>query len=207
MKLRNILAVTVTAVVASVSAPAFAQSAGDWTFGVGVHQVEAKSDNGSLADNTLDVTVGQDTKPTITAEYFIRDNLGIEVLAALPFEHDISIRGPGKVGSTRHLPPTVSLQYHFGENKLRPFLGAGINFTRFSSEKTTGDLAGSRLDLDSSWGLAAHAGIDFQLTGRSAIRVDLRWIDIDSDVKLDGVKIGTANIDPLVYGTAYVMHF
>ena len=194
-------------VLGGVAAPAFAQQAGEWTFGIGAHQVNPKSDNGSLVGGTLDVEVGSSVRPTITAEYFVRDNLGIEVLAALPFQHDVDIAGLGKVGSTKHLPPTVSLQYHFGQNKLRPFLGAGVNFTRFSSEKTTGALTESKLDLDSSWGLAAHAGVDFQVTDRSAIRFDLRWIDIDSDVKLDGVKIGTANIDPLVYGAAYVIRF
>jgi outer membrane protein len=37
--------------------------------------------------------------------------------------------------------------------------------------------------------------------------VDLRWADIDSKVKVNGTKMGTAEIDPLVYGLAYVMKF
>lgn len=187
--------------------PALAQSAGDWTVGIGVHQVNPKSDNGSLAGNTLDVSVGSDVKPTITAEYFIRDNLGIEVLASLQFEHDISINGLGKVGSTKHLPPTVSLQYHFGQGNIRPFVGAGVNFTLFSNDQTSGVLAGNDLELDDSWGLSAHAGVDFKVGERGAIRLDARWIDIDTDVKLNGADIGTVQIDPLVYGIAYVYRF
>ena len=136
------------------------------------------------------------------------DNLGIEAIAAWPFEHDISIEGLGKVGSTKQLPPTVSLQYHFNsKGKVSPFVGAGINYTTFFSEDTRGALAGTNLKLDDSWGLAAHAGVDFAVNDRSAIRVDLRWIDIDSKAKLDGANIGTVNIDPLVYGAAYVMKF
>ena len=191
----------------SLATPALAQSAGDWTIAVGAHQVNPKSDNGSLAGNTLDVEVGSDIKPTITAEYFVADHLGIEVLASWPFEHDIAINGLGKVGSTKQLPPTVSLQYHFGQGKVTPFLGAGVNFTVFGSEQTSGALAGSRLELDNSWGLAAHAGIDFRLGERSAIRVDARWIDIDTDARLDGVDLGTVQIDPLIYGVAYVIRF
>ena len=187
--------------------PAFAQDAGQWTFSVGAHQVNPKSDNGSLAGNTLKVEVGSNVRPTVTAEYFVRDNLGIEVLAALPFQHDIDIKGLGKVGSTKHLPPVVSLQYHFGKGNVKPFVGAGINYTYFFSESTSGALAGNKLSLDNSWGLAAHAGIDFKVGDKGAIRVDARWIDIDTDVEVDGAKLGTANIDPLVYGVAYVLKF
>jgi outer membrane protein len=190
-----------------LAAPAFAQEAGEWTFSVGAHQVNPNSDNGSLVGGALDVEVDSNVRPTITAEYFIRDNLGIEVLASLPFQHDINIDGLGRVGSTKHLPPTVSLQYHFGDGNVKPFIGAGVNFTKFFSEDTTGALAGADLDLDDSWGLAAHAGIDFKVGENGAIRIDARWIDIDTDVNLNGADIGTVEIDPLVYGAAYVFKF
>ena len=190
-----------------LAAPAFAQQAGEWTFSVGAHQVNPKSDNGSLAGGTLDVEVDSNVRPTITAEYFVRDNLGIEVLASLPFQHDVNIAGLGNVGSTKHLPPTVSLQYHFGEGNVKPFVGLGVNYTLFFSEDTTGALAGSDLKLDDSFGLAAHAGIDFKVGEKGAIRVDARWIDIDTDVELNGAGLGTVNIDPLVYGAAYVFQF
>lgn len=190
------------------AAPTYAQSAGDWTLGLGAHVVDPKSDNGKLAAGTLPVEVDSDVKPTITFEYFVADNLGLEVLAAWPFEHDIAIQGLGTVGSTKQLPPTVSLQYHFnGQGRVSPFVGAGVNYTAFFSEDTTGALAGSKLKLDNSWGLAAHAGIDFAVGERGAIRIDARWIDIDTDVSLNGTKLGTANIDPLVYGASYVMKF
>ncbi|WP_202844115.1 OmpW/AlkL family protein [Luteimonas saliphila] len=202
------------ALAAALALPAAAQSKGDWTLGLGAHNVDPKSDNGSLDATALGLgplpptEVGSSVRPTITAEYFIRDNLGIEVLAALPFQHDIEIRGVGKVGGTKHLPPTVSLQYHFANaSKATPFVGVGLNYTTFFSEETTSALAGTKLSLDDSWGLAAHAGIDFAIGERSAIRIDARWIDIDADVKVNGVKVGTANIDPLVYGAAWVMKF
>ena len=189
------------------AAPAFAQSAGDWTFAIGAHQVNPKSDHGSLVGGTLDVEVGSNVRPTITAEYFIRDNLGIEVLASLPFQHDVDINGLGRVGSTKHLPPTVSLQYHFGDGSVRPFVGAGINYTLFFSTDSAGALAGSDIELDNSIGLAAHAGVDFDVGEKGSIRVDARWMDIDTDVELDGAGIGTVEIDPLVYGVAYVFKF
>lgn len=194
--------------LAGAALPAFAQSKGDWTLGVGVHQVAPKSNNGSLANNTLHLDIGSSARPTVTFEYFVRDNLGVEVIAALPFEHDINIEGLGRVGTTKHLPPTVSLQYHFnGDGRVAPFVGAGVNYTKFFSETTRGALAGSDLSLRGSWGAALHAGLDFKVSEKAAVRVDARWIDIDSRVRLDGVELGTANIDPLVYGVAYVLKF
>ncbi|PPU76509.1 MULTISPECIES: OmpW/AlkL family protein [Xanthomonas] len=196
------LATSFTTVTAS------AQTKGDWAVAVGAHQVAPKSDNGRLVGGTLEADVGKDIRPTFSAEYFIADNLGIEVLAALPFEHDIALRGLGRVGSTKHLPPVISLQYHFNsQGKVSPFLGAGLNYTRFFDTQTRGALAGSELELDDSWGLALHAGLDFKLSDRGALRVNLRWIDIDTEARLNGSRIGTVNIDPLVYGAAYVHRF
>lgn len=206
MKFRT-SALALALVLAGAATPALAQSAGTWTVGVGAHQVNPKSDNGSLAGGALPVEVESNVRPTITGEYFVADNLGIEVLASLPFKHDIAIDGLGTVGEAKHLPPTVSLQYHFGQGKVKPFVGAGVNYTKFFSEDTSGALEGAELELSASWGLAAHAGVDFKVGENGAIRIDARWIDIDTDVSVDGQDLGTVNIDPLVYGAAYVFSF
>lgn len=206
--IKHLLCGAIAAASVCVAQPAFAQAAGSWTVGVGVHQINPKSDNGSVVDGALDLEVGSSVRPTFTAEYFFSDNWGIEALASLPFQHDIEIKGLGKVGSAKHLPPTVSLQYHFNsKGRVSPFVGAGVNYTTFFSEDTTGALEGSDLQLDNSWGLAARAGVDFAVGDKGAIRLDVRWIDIDSDVSLDGTEIGTANIDPLVYGVTYLFKF
>ncbi len=202
------LAPLAAAIALLVAPTAFAQSKGDFTVGIGGHNVKPTSDNGALAGGTLPVEVGDNVRPTITGEYFIADNLGLEVIAALPFKHDIDIKGLGRIGETKHLPPTVSLQYHFGapDATVKPFVGAGVNYTWFYSEKTEGPLAGTELKLSNSWGAALHAGIDFKV-GNGAIRIDARKIDIDTDARLNGTKLGTVNIDPIVYGAAYVIKF
>ena len=204
MNLR-IAPLALAALCAFAAPAAFAQSKGTITVGVGAHNVAPKSDNGSLVNGTLHVDVGSNVRPTITGEYFMADNLGLEVIAALPFQHDIKIDGLGKVGSTKHLPPTVSLNYHFGapQATVKPYVGAGLNYTLFFSDKAEGALAGSDLSLKNSFGLGLQAGIDFKV-GNGAIRLNVRKIDIDTDVKLDGADIGTVNIDPTVYGVHYV---
>ena len=208
--IRKIAPIAAALAALLAATPALAQSKGDFTVGIGVHNVAPKSNNADLGGGAR-IEVGDSVRPTITGEYFIADNLGIELIAALPFQHDIDIAGPaGKVngGSTKHLPPTLSLQYHFGapDAKIKPFVGAGVNYTWFFGEDTTGPLAGSKLSLDNSWGAALHAGIDFKV-GNGAIRIDARKIDIDTDATLNGAKLGTVNIDPMVYGAAYLMKF
>ena len=190
---------------ALVAVPVIAQDQGDLTIGLGVATVVPKDDNGTLTagGTTLDATVGNSTRPTITVEYFIRNNLGIEILAALPFKHGISLNG-AHVGDTKQLPPTVTLNWHFPTTgALKPFIGAGVNFTTFFEDR----IPGAELKIENSWGLAAHLGADWQLDDKRAVRFDLRYIDIDSDVYLNGDNIGKVDIDPMVAGVSYVMKF
>lgn len=202
MKTISILALT----AAVLAGPALAQSAGDWTIGLGLASVMPKDDNGIVAGATADV--GNDLRPSITVEYFVRDNIGVELLAATPFKHDVSVGDLGKVGTVKHLPPVLSLNYHWDTGSaFQPYAGVGVNFTGFWDEKTSGALEGSELRLKNSWGLAAQVGADWWLSDRAALRGTLRWIDIDSDVYLDGDKIGKAEVDPLVVQAAYVMRF
>lgn len=194
-------ALAATALLA-LTAPAFAQSQGDMTLGFGLGNVMPKSENGTLAGGAAEVD--NDLRPTITFEYFIRDNIGIEVLAATPFEHEVKIDGIGKAGTVKHLPPTLSLQYHFPMGgAFKPFVGAGITYVTFFEEES----ALGKLELDDSWGVSAHVGFDYELGPHGAIRSDLRWMDIDSDVKLNGNKIGTAEIDPVTVGLSYIYKF
>lgn len=202
----KILCLAAVAVLAAIS-PAAAQQAGDLTLGLGLANVNPKSDNGSLAGGAVPVSIGDNTRPQITVEYFIRDNIGVELLAALPFKHSIRSNG-AEIGSVKHLPPVVSLQYHFDATpQLKPFVGVGVNFTGFFDAEAKGPLAGSDMRVKNSWGLAAHLGTDYWINDRSALRADLRWIDIDADVTLNGGDIGQVEVDPVVAGVSYVMKF
>lgn len=203
------VAASLAAALALITLPAAAQSKGDWTVGLGLGYVVPKEDNGSILNGTVDLDIGDNARPTLTAEYFIHDNVGIEILAAWPFEHSImSSDLDGKIGSTKQLPPTVSLQYHFPTNtRYTPFAGVGLNYTTFWDTDTEGAIDGADLSLEDSWGVALHLGVDAAIGPHGSLRADVRWIDIDSDVKLNGDKVGTAEIDPWVFGVAYVMQF
>jgi len=184
------------------AAAAHAEDNDNWVVKVGVHNVDPKSNNGSLADGTLKTDVGSNAGLTFTAEYLLSPNWGVEALAALPFEHDVKLNGV-KAATTKHLPPTFSVQYHFNPGgTVSPFVGVGINYTTFFNVHTSGPLAGAKLDLGDTFGAAAHGGVDFRLNERWLLTLDARWMSIDPKAKVDGAKVGTVHIDPFVYGVA-----
>lgn len=188
--------------VAAVTAPVHAFESGDVLLKLGVHAVDPKSNNGSLAGGAFDADINSNWRPTIQAEYFLTAKFGVELLASVPFSHDVELNGAEAV-SFKHLPPTLSLQYHFGNDRLRPFLGAGINYVWTYDVDSKGPLAGTRVGVGNSWGIAFHGGIDYQLDKGWFIGADLRWIDVDADVSVNGAEVGSVSVDPLVYG-AYV---
>ncbi len=198
----KLAALTLSTALVALAVPAYAQSQGDWTVGLGIGYLSPKSDNGTLAG--LDAEIDSDTRPIFTVEYFVRDNLGVELLAATPFSHDVTLGGSIDAGTVKHLPPTLSLNYHFPTNSAwKPYVGAGINYTFFFDESSPlGDLK-----LDDSVGVSLQAGLDYMVTEKGAVRLNVRWFDIESDVKLDGVDIGTAEIDPWLVGVSYVHRF
>ena len=209
------------AALALAAAPAMAQSKGDWTFGVGLHNVAPKSDNGSLDATALGLgklpptEVSNSVRPTFTGEYFLADNLGVEVLAALPFEHDIAIRGVGRVGSTKHLPPVVSLQYHFAnKTAFTPFVGLGLNYTHLSprSVSAVGSNIGSVVDLHvgSSWGLAAQAGVSYRINERWSAQASVATFRVKSrlTVRAGGLERSvTMRMNPVAAAAALSYSF
>ena len=210
MKLQSLVLAAATALTMTT---AFAVPAGTWSVAAGAHYVDPKSDNGTLANGALAVDVDGDVRPTISGEYFIANNVGIELLAAIPFHHDITLtaaNGRTIDAKTQHLPPTLSVQYHFdGYNmpmNVKPFVGVGVNYTTFFKERVY-DGTGADLDLDDSFGVAGHIGVDIPFNATESFRIDARYMDIKTDAKVDGNDVGEVDISPWVYGVAFVKQF
>jgi outer membrane protein len=218
---------------AAVAIPAQAYEKGDWIFRAGAANVDPDTDSDKIdvaGLATLDgVDVDDNTQLGITATYMLTDIWAIELLAATPFEHDITVKGvPVDAGSTKHLPPTLTFMwYPMGgkPSKFQPFVGVGINYTYFWDEDTDSELeaalgvitepvTGSTdpvpadLDLDDSWGVAARAGFDYLFNDKWGINAGVWWIDIDTEAtiktELADVKFDV-EIDPWVYmiGVSY----
>ncbi len=196
MRMPYRIALVAIAFVALVfSAAANAYEKGDWLVRVGAGMVDPDSDNG----DTVDVDSG--VSLVFNGTYFITPNWAFEVLAALPFSHDADLVGGEKVAEVKHLPPTFSVQYHFDTaGAINPYVGAGLNWTIFFDEETTGALTGQDLSLDDSVGLAAQLGADIDINETMFVNFDVRWIDIDTDATVTPLGLQfEAEIDPLVY--------
>ncbi|MCE0732478.1 outer membrane beta-barrel protein [Halomonas sp. G15] len=194
--LTTLIAASVAAAAVTASTQAFAYGAGDFFTRVGVAKVEPKSDNGSLANGALEVDVQDDSAFAFTLGYRFTDKLGVELLAAEPFDHDIELNG-ANLASTEHLPPTLTLQYYpLGgtDAYVQPYAGVGVNYTKFSDE----EVQGSTLELDDSWGAAGQLGVDLLIDDNWALNGAVWYMDIDSDVKVGGADAGKVEIDPVV---------
>ncbi|MFU8895665.1 MAG: OmpW/AlkL family protein [Gammaproteobacteria bacterium] len=218
--MRTFASALALAAALGLAAPAYAHEAGDWLFRIGASNVDPKSNNGSLDMSAVDLgTLGVDVDDqiglTFNITYMYTANIGVELLAALPFKHDIKVEGlPGTAATVTHLPPTLSLQYHFAPNAaFQPYVGAGVNLTWFMDESKKGglraadDLLGvtTGIKVDStSFGLAAQVGFDFIIDDRWFLNVDVRYIDISTDATLtvngDNFTKAKVDVDPLVYG-------
>jgi outer membrane protein len=156
------------------------------------------------------ISVNDKTIPDFDISYFFTRNIAAELLLTVPQKQDVTINalGLGRVGSFRHLPPTLTLQYHFRpEETLRPYVGAGINYTRITGVNMS---AGPGLSLgleNDSWGGALQAGFDYKLTDRVFLNLDVKKIYIKSDVFLNGSRISTLKLDPLAVGAGVGWRF
>jgi outer membrane protein len=179
------------ALVAAALLPALATAnqAGDVMIRAGVATVRPVSNS----DNVLGLgsfDISNSTQLGLTFGYMVTDNIGVELLAATPFTHNISLNGVGTIAQVKQLPPSLMAQYYFGskEDKLRPYVGVGLNYTSFFDAKfnDTGSAAGlSDLSVSHSWGVATQAGVDYNLNKSWTLNASVWWMNITSDVKFN----------------------
>ena len=248
------LGVLAAAVMAAAPA-AQAFEAGDFILRAGVVHVAPDDSSDSLnvtgfvdpingANVTLDgaeVGVDANSQLGIRATYMFANHLGLGVLGATPFKHNIKGEGAlssvGDLGETKHLPPTITLQYFplDSGSKFQPYAGVGVNYTTFFEEKTNarmngllnsvaGDLTGgqlagavtsSELELDDSFGVAVELGMDYMLSDNFGLNAAIWWADIDTEATVTAyagdVKAAEVKtdveIDPMVYMVGFTYKF
>jgi outer membrane protein len=210
---RSLAAVTSAILCVALAGPAFGHEAGQWILRAGVGTVMPKDNNLSLPDLGVNVDVDDGTSLTLTGTYMFSDNWAFDILAAYPFKHDVNLvaaDGSATIpfGEVEHLPPTFSVQYHFlPDSAFQPFVGLGVNYTTFLSEDLDAGITGLIADysLDDSFGVAAQVGADWMLGEHWLVNFDVRWINIESDLKAsfaaapsESATLGTVAIDPWV---------
>jgi outer membrane protein len=205
--MKVLLPLVIAAALGTLATPmVHAEGTDSWVLRVGGAVVAPKDNNGTLAGARA--TVSSSTRPTIDLEYMFTPNWGVDALGAWPFLHDVKLAGLGTVARTKQLPPTFGINYHFMPDAAwSPFLGVGINYTNFFGTHGTGALYGNSVSIANSWGGAVRAGFDLKISEKWLATVDVRWADIESDVKVNNTKVGTAKIDPVVFGASVGYRF
>ena len=198
----------IAVIAALMSTNVLAHKEGDFIIRAGAATVSPNDSSGDVLD-TAGVKFGVDsnTQLGLTFGYMFTDNISLEVLAASPFSHNISATGLGDIAETKHLPPTLMVQYYFGQanSDFRPYVGAGINYTVFFDESLNQgakDLGLSDLSLDDSWGLAANIGMDYMINEDWFLNASVWYADIGTTAKykFNGQQFSTdVDIDPWVF--------
>ena len=221
-----------TALSTLFATTASAYDAGNFVVRLGAANVDPDTDSDPIevGSTTLPngVDVDDDTQLGINLMYMVTDHWGLELLAATPFEHDISLEdAPVEAGSTKHLPPTLTLNWFpmSGESPWQPYIGIGVNYTRFFDEdvdnelnEALGNILGlplpvdAKLSLDDSWGIAGRAGIDYFLNDSWGLNASVWYLDISTEADIrfaEGSTSFDVDIDPWVYmlGITYRFDF
>jgi outer membrane protein len=193
-----------------------AQAASDQPWMVRVRAVNMDMANQSTPIPALGVTasdtleVSNKTIPELDISYFFTPNWAAELVLTYPQKHDVTLVNNGtrtSLGTFKHLPPILSLQYHFKPGaRFQPYAGLGVNYTRISSVKLA---AGAQpLELEGhSTGLAFNLGADYHLQDSMYLNVDIKKVQLRSDVLANGNVVSTAKLDPLLVGVGIGWRF
>lgn len=213
LKTLNTPAIILGASLLAASGISQAYEAGELLMRVGSATVspDSKSDNIDQAPGES-VGANDNTQLGLSATYMFTNNLGLEVLAASPFTHDITAKGGAlagaSIGEAKQLPPTVTAQYYFLDTNsaIQPYAGVGLNFTVFFDEKTGKDIEGMGYDsltLDNSTGLTAQVGVDYKVNQNVFINASAMYAQIGSTATLTGEGQPDLTVDydldPMVY--------
>lgn len=191
---RKILAVALAA-AGLVSANAAQADAGP--FMVRARAVYVDFDNGQ---NSLPVKVEAESRwiPEVDFSYFFTPNIAAELVLTYPQNVDIKVAG-SKAGTIKALPPSLMLQYHVTQlGAFKPYVGLGVNYTIFTKHNNI--LGGVGEVENSSLGLAGQIGFDYMITKNVALNLDVKYIQMDTDVTVGGSKIGKLDLNPVTAG-------
>lgn len=150
------------------------------------------------------LSVSSKVIPEVDISYYVTPNWSAELILTYPQKHDVMLDG-AVIGSFKHLPPTLTAQYHFAPDaQINPYLGAGFNYTRISDV----NLLKGAADLENhSYGLALQAGVDFKLDKNWSLNLDVKKVQIRSDVFIGGAKASAVKVDPWLVGVGVGYRF
>ncbi|WP_208644202.1 OmpW/AlkL family protein [Vreelandella andesensis] len=200
-KLKLVSAAVITASVLIASQAALAYEAGDVFVRGGVAQTDTGSGNGNVGAADLNVQSARGF--TFGAGYLFNDKFGAELNSSEKFEHDLNTRPGGSAGSVDRMPINLLVNYYpMGglDSKVQPYVGVGLNYTRFSGEPTG-------LSVDESYGAIGQAGVDLAVTHNIMLNGYVNYADVNADINAAGNKVGEVDIEPVTVGGGITYRF
>ncbi|MBL1268249.1 MAG: outer membrane beta-barrel protein [Halomonas sp.] len=194
--MKLISAAVITAGFALASSAALAYNAGDAFVRGGVAQTDTGSGNGNVAGDSLSVDEARGL--TYGVGYLFTDKVGIELNSSEEFEHDLSVSG-ADAGSIDRLPINLLVNYYpLGglDSRVQPYVGAGLNYTHFSSEP-------SGLSVDESYGAIGQVGVDLAVTDNVMLNGYASYADVNADINVGG----EVDIEPVTIGGGVTYRF
>lgn len=191
----------IAALTALTSGAAMAQQQdGNWMVRMRAVNVDLRS-GGAAGD--AGISVKDKTIPEVDISYFFTPNFAAELILTYPQKHDVRLNGE-KIGSVKELPPTLLAQYHFTNfGAFKPYVGAGINYTRFSSAKFND---GSKIDMKKgSWGGALQVGFDYALDKNWSLNFDVKKVYMNTTIHT--LELGKLKLDPVLVGVGVGYRF
>ena len=191
-----------------LSISAFAQETVEGPWMVRARAVHLDSSNGGSTTPNLHLSTNDKWMPELDISYFFNKNVAVELILTIPQKQTIYSNG-AYIGSFKHLPPTLTAQYHFTDlGGFKPYVGAGVNYTRISSVHFDPSVAGLQPSLKhNSFGLALQAGVDIPLAKNLYLNFDVKKVQIKTDVKSGPNKIGSFKVDPVLVGVGLGWRF
>lgn len=199
--------IAIAAVASALTAgTAFAQSSFDGTspWMVRARAVHLDSDNGGAAGDA-GVSINNKWMPELDVSYFFTPNIAAELILTFPQKHDVRLNGD-KIGTLKHLPPTLLAQYHFTNfGAFKPYVGAGVNYTRFSNVSI---LDGAVTVKKNSFGGALQIGFDYALDKNWSLNFDVKKVYLGTKVTGAGAFQDTKfKVDPWLVGVGVGYRF
>lgn len=204
------LALAATATATAAALLTFGASAVQAQEGPWLVRVRAVNLDSANKDTTgLGLAINNKTMPELDISYFFTPNIAAELVLTYPQKHTLSSNGAA-IGTLKHLPPILSAQYHFNPTgTVRPYVGAGVNYTNFSSVHfdPAVDAALKPSIKHNSVGLSLQIGADIELAKNLYLNVDVKKVRLGTTVYASGAKVGTFKVDPVLASVGLGMRF
>lgn len=172
-------------------------------------------------------------------DYFVNDNVSLELVLGAPPKMELAGKGDirlplvgtvanldkfNKIATTDAYTPTFTARYHFGSinNRIRPYIGAGVMYAHFSNVKvdpdintelqTNNQIVGNvlkpelgKVKVDDAFAPVATIGVDVNLTKNWFGTTSVSYSHLSTNAKLNVIgNSTTGDRDTVLLGSSKI---